>query len=152
MRQHQTADAPTLAKLRELAGQFRRAIELTDRKGMPTLEAFPRGSCGMASELLSEHLAAAGFSEVEYVCGELFFPGGDWTSHAWLEWQGMIVDITCDQFDHGPRVPVFVASESEWHRSMEETARHKSYPIADVAFWYHRVKQSLATMEAGDAP
>jgi hypothetical protein len=77
---------------------------------------FPIGHCGVASEALVDTLMRAGYKGATYVCG--YLPGTT-QSHAWVECEGFILDITADQFpDQGPRVAVFVAEHSEWHDSM----------------------------------
>ena len=52
----------------------------------------------------------------DYVSGEL----GNRT-HAWLELDGVVIDITSDQFAGGE--PVIVSKDSEFHRRFEEVRR-----------------------------
>jgi hypothetical protein len=98
--------------VRLAAARFRNAIERCPRNDLPTLRSFPRGSCGDASILLGEYLHQAGHGQWDYVAGEREL---DLHSHAWLEHDEMIVDITADQFDDVTE-PVIVTSDRSWHR------------------------------------
>lgn len=93
------------------------------------LQSFPRGCCGVVSELLGDYLNAQLGLQVEYVCGEQ-----DGGSHAWLELNGVVIDITGDQFDGRP--PVFIAARDEWYISWEETSRHIA--IHHSSAWTYR--------------
>lgn len=57
---------------------------------------FPFASCGSSADILAEYLIEKGAQNVEYVHGER-----DGSSHGWLEIEGLIIDITGDQFDDG---------------------------------------------------
>lgn len=105
-----------------LARRFRRAIE----DGSPlahdiVFERFPTGSCGDAALLLSRFLREHGARDIRYVLGKRRV-GDDWGSHAWLTVDGLIVDITADQFEE-VEVPVIVAATSAWHTSGWEIDR-----------------------------
>ena len=43
-----------------------------------------------------------------------------WSSHAWLEVGGILVDVTADQFG---RPPVIVAERSRWHERLRDVQR-----------------------------
>lgn len=96
-------------QIRQEATLIRRALEQI----APTLEclqSFPHGACGNASVLLGEWLIRKGIEGVEYVSG-----GSDEIkSHAWLECDGLIIDITADQFGTG-MPPVFVGRNRRFH-------------------------------------
>ena len=82
-------------ELGQLCAAFRRAVVECDAvSSCVMLEDFPFGSCGAASELLAQYLEDNGYGAFDYVLGE---DGGQ--SHAWLEQDGLIVDITLDQFE-----------------------------------------------------
>jgi hypothetical protein len=103
-----------LCRLRELAGAFRSAIERTDRERLPcTLQEFPKGSCGDAALLLGTFLKNQGMGPFQYVCG-----WRDGYSHAWLEADGIIIDITADFFPDESD-PVIVTNRSPWHDAFE---------------------------------
>ncbi len=104
-----------LELLHSLANLFRHAIEKTDTLPAP-LDRFPKGSCGEASLLLAQWLWEHGF-ESRYYCGVRT----DLASHAWLEIDDMIVDITVDQFPEFP-YPVYVGSLTPFHVQFSKPA------------------------------
>lgn len=73
-----------------------------------SLREFPSGSCGDTSDLLGLYLKQSLGISAEYIAG--WFNGG---SHAWLEFEGLIIDITADQFPSYE--PVIVSTGSELH-------------------------------------
>lgn len=108
-------------ELIELAGIFREAILACDRRKLfITLQGFPNGACGDASYLLAKYFDDNGCGQFEYVLGER---RPKYHSHAWLEQNGIIVDITADQFD-GIDNPVLVTTDHSWHAQFEEEERH----------------------------
>lgn len=105
--------------LRELGLQFRKAIIKYGIKKLPiSFHEFPMGSCGDASLLLGKYLDEMGLGKFDYVCGEL-----GKQSHAWLEKDNIIVDITADQFD-GVAEEVVVTDNNDFHKRFEEDFRH----------------------------
>lgn len=83
----------------EAVKRFRACLELChSRMGIPFRD-FPEGCCGSASELLAAFLKDAGFGTFALVSG--WDEGENATSHAWLEGNGFIIDITIDQFPEG---------------------------------------------------
>ena len=120
-----------LARIRELAAFFRTAIELCDRKRLPiTFKEFPLGSCGDAAILLGTFLKEEGAGTFTYMVGQRG-EGNDRHSHAWLEDDGVIVDITADQFlDMTERV--IVTTHSCWHKTFDQEKMHEAdYRIFD---------------------
>lgn len=112
-------------KIRQLARAFRAGIENCDPdKMIPTMRHFPGGSCGDASLLLARYLRENGAGEFQYVRGARG-EGDDWTSHAWLEQAGVIVDITADQFEE-INEPVFVTTDVSFHGTFEWDLSHPS--------------------------
>lgn len=68
----------------------------------------------MASMLLGEYLRNASLGDFQTRTGRRDV--GDYSqSHAWLEQDGLLVDITADQFDEIDE-PVIVTTDSPWHR------------------------------------
>lgn len=117
---------PALVEIKARATAFRAAVVASDRSRFPVaLQSFPRGCCGLTSDLLAVYFDQMGFGEFEYVCGERgSVPLGDWHTHAWLEGYGLIVDITADQF--GARHnPVIVTAVSPWHSAYQEKKRRR---------------------------
>ena len=79
-----------------LAAVFREAIENTPGLPVP-LDRFPKGACGETCDLLAQWLWEHHI-ESYYYCGR----HADGATHAWLEADGQIVDITGDQFPEFP--------------------------------------------------
>ena len=83
-----------------------------------TFSSFPRGACGDASLILGAYLADNGFPHFVYVTGERgSHEAGTWSSHAWLEADGLVADITADQFQDAPS-KIVVAASSPWHQCL----------------------------------
>jgi len=122
-----------LAKVTVLARRLRQAIEAVPRDALPFgMREFPAGSCGDAAQLLAAYLSDSGFPGFEYVLGSRGSKeDGMWTSHAWIEREGMVVDITADQFADAP--PGATASyDSPWHRGFDVEHRY----VADFREWH----------------
>ncbi len=81
---------------------------------------FPMGSCGDASLLLGKYLDEMGLGQFYYVSGHL-----ERQSHAWLEKDGVIIDITADQFTE-INDEVVVTRNNDFYKRFEEDIR-KSY-------------------------
>jgi hypothetical protein len=103
----------------ELATSFRLAVEIVVETGnVPMhIQGFPRGCCGIISELMGDYLNTVGIGEFFYVCGMR-----DGASHAWLEINGLIVDITGDQFPD--RLGIYVDKPDAWYGEWEEDTKH----------------------------
>ena len=76
-------------------------------------ERFPKGCCGNVSHPLGCFLISQGYENVRYIAGERTVDG-QYQTHAWLEWDGWIIDITVDQFTDRLSA-VFMEKESEFH-------------------------------------
>ncbi|AFV05408.1 hypothetical protein [Dehalobacter sp. CF] len=104
--------------LKELCSQFRNAIIIYGIKKLPiSFHAFPMGSCGDTSLLLGKYLDEMELGQFNYVCGQL-----GRQSHAWLEKDGIIVDITADQFDDATE-EIIVTDNNDFHKRFEEKSR-----------------------------
>lgn len=104
-----------LASIAWAATTFRHALETMARADVPSLVTFPRGACGDASPLLGQYLTDLGFGDWNYVSGRRPLGHGVET-HGWIEQEGLIVDITADQF---PEITdaVVVTLDRTWHDS-----------------------------------
>lgn len=124
--------------IRSCAERFRAGIERCDRFELPyVLDAFPAGSCGVASLLLGSYLHDEGFGRFAYVIGEHQDASG-WHSHVWMQQGDVVVDITADQFsDKDERV--IVTRDSAWHASL----RHDSDGVADFRLFDQETEQDL---------
>ena len=84
---------------------------------------FPSGSCSDASILLGAVLTSHGFGEIHIVRAERGSPDDNsWTSHAWLEVNGDLVDITCSQFSDSPAEAI-VDESSSFHQTFAVKSR-----------------------------
>ena len=107
------------AKLRVIGTRIREIIEITPHDKRPErLMDFPHGACGDSSMIMGTYLIKNGFVNVEYVVG---IDGEQ--SHAWLECDGVIVDITADQF--GSEIDrVIVTKDKSWHNHFAAQERN----------------------------
>lgn len=106
-------------RVREVAEWVRSAISALDRSPLPVTWAnFPHGSCDAATYVLAHFIQERLGIVSTRAAGWL--PHGRSKSHAWLEVDGLIVDITADQFG---LPPVIVAAASEWHSQLVEVSR-----------------------------
>jgi len=80
--------------------KFRRAIDAAgEAPWAAKFISFPRGACGHAAELLGRFLIDELGIFPDYVCQDAFDDIGGWRdAHAWLEWNGLTIDISGDQF------------------------------------------------------
>jgi len=85
-----------------------------------TLKSFPNGACGDVSYLLAKYLEESGCGKFDYVLGKRR-PNSH--SHTWLEQNGVIIDITADQFE-GISTEVLVTTDRSWHLQFKEEDRH----------------------------
>jgi hypothetical protein len=126
-----------LAQLRDAATRFRLAIERCDLKRLTVcMRDFPVGSCGDAMPLLGTYFIEQGLGTFSYVLGERATNDSidGHRSHAWLEADGIIVDITADQFSEVDQ-KIIVTRHSAWHAAFErdEALPHAAdYRIYDL--------------------
>jgi hypothetical protein len=139
-------DDPYLIQLWHNASRFRAAIKGCDRKRLTIgMQRFPSGSCGDATPLLGTYFIEQGLGSFTYALG-LRSNGEPYghQSHAWLEADGVIVDITADQFSEIDQ-KVIVTRHSDWHAAFERDDILKPHP-AD-----YRVYDSHTVSELGRA-
>ena len=94
--------------------------------GHLSIAKFPRGWCVCLSRVLGALLSRKYPSEkFYYICGEVVFDTGDWTSHAWIRYEDLILDITADQFDEITEPVIIIpVSRSSFHAMFEITNEH----------------------------
>ena len=93
--------------------------------------AFPRGACGHASGLLAYYLQQRFGIIPDLVCQDANVDFGGWRGgHAWLEWRGLTIDITGDQFGWKP---VIVTRNPTFHGSGVD--QNRAVALADVEWW-----------------
>ena len=113
-----------ISALFELARNFRVAMESVPTRSMPEcMQLFPRGACGDTSLLFGAYLvdhSITGFKWTSGCRGDV--RDNTWTSHAWLQRDDLVVDLTADQFLDAP-TGVIVASPSPWHFQFKGEAK-----------------------------
>lgn len=81
---------------------------------------FPSGACGSSADMLAEYLIRKGAKNIEYVFGER-----NSVSHGWLEIEGLIVDITGDQFNDGVE-GIYISFNRDFHDKFAPLVRNKN--------------------------
>jgi hypothetical protein len=112
----------------EKADRFRSALEQGGLR-LYTLTKFPHGSCGDTCEMLGQFLIDSGLGRWTYQSGVCFDPPV--FTHAWLERDGLLLDITADQFDE-ISTPVLLTEDKGWHLKF---VKHSSHGIASLE-WF----------------
>ena len=132
--------------MREDLVRIRTAFERIDKSNLPvTFNDFPRGSCGDTCEVLAEILRELGHGSSQYKVG----CRENGNSHAWLEMNSVIIDITADQFDEISD-PVYIGPSNPWYQSFEIQQEHEAgysrldaRSKAELAGVHSRVKEEL---------
>lgn len=125
------------------ASCFRAAIERCERKRLTIcMQNFPSGSCGDATPLLGTHFIEKGLGTFMCALGSRSdgSPHGH-QSHAWLEADDLMVDITADQF---PEIDqrVIVTRHSDWHAAFKRDDMLQRHP-ADFRVYDPRTVSEL---------
>lgn len=112
------------------ASRFREALEGVSTQSWANcgINDFPYGACGHCAELLAHYLKRELEIDAVYASGHVKQASKSGT-HAWLEYDGLIIDISADQFGLSP---VIVTRESNWHAGAREVDRH---PIIRDGWW-----------------
>jgi hypothetical protein len=141
-----------IARLHREACRVREAIEQVPVAERPiAFSSFPAGSCGDTCLILGTYFQdVCGFPVFQYVCGERGSQSDNsWTTHAWLQRDTLIVDITADQFSDAPH-PIIVEENSSWHQQFETEVLHPANleevhdpGVYDLQRLYDRIKRSL---------
>jgi len=115
-----------LLKIKKAATKFRNAIESCSYSLGISFEAFPKGTCGDVAPLLGTYLNDLGYGEFQYMLGDYGSrKDNSWSSHAWIQSNSLVVDITADQF---PDIneKIIVSKTSYWHKQLNGKAQHKA--------------------------
>lgn len=83
--------------------------------------SFPRGCCGDTSELLAAYLEDQDLGNFAYVSG---WSRAKDSSHAWLERDELIIDVTADQFQTGDE-GAMVTTDPTWHAQFSDNRSRK---------------------------
>lgn len=104
--------------IKNIASRFREALEHTSKEAPRYLpfNNFPKGCCGLTSSLLGKYLNELGFN-CKHIIGTRKNPKEDFSqTHAWSEIEGIIIDITGDQFTDEDRPAIYVDNEDDWYK------------------------------------
>lgn len=102
--------------------KIRAAFEKINKESLPiTFRDFPYGACGDTCEVLAEVLKELGYGAFSYVAGRR----ENGNSHAWLECDSIIIDITADQFDEISE-PIYLGPLNSWYKSFEVQQKHEA--------------------------
>lgn len=113
------------------AVEFRAAIlACMGRLEAISLRQFPFASCGDASDLLGVYLSSLGLLCV-YTSGS----DDDQQTHAWLDFEETIIDITADQFCGNETV--IVTRDSDFHAGFDVDIRRQ--PSLEGAYGKHLI-------------
>ena len=107
------------AKIQELCSQLIDGIQ-SGEVCFPGSEDFPYGCCGSASEKLCKLMEKEGLSGATYKWG--------WRadrSHAWVEYDNFIIDVTISQFPEYLGPPIFIEPKDleSLHNEFLQTGR-----------------------------
>jgi hypothetical protein len=112
-------EAAFQAQLIALANAARTGLQTmtTQQRGLG-FEAFPSGTCGPVSELMGRIVLERTGQQGIYVCGDGHPDLKAQQSHAWLEVEGFIVDLTYDQLE-GTGLVGWVHQVSPWYAKFD---------------------------------
>lgn len=100
---------------------------------------FPVGCCQEVTNTLGRYLHNKGYGIWDYVWGEAVICG-KWSTHAWLQKDNIICDLTLDQFGHSyPKV--YVGDEKKFHFIFDIQDRHP-YSLNDLEREVYTIIQS----------
>jgi hypothetical protein len=144
----------TETKVREIAVAFLKAIQTSDlsasaigEEAYLRMKDFPRGACSEMTEMMGIFLRERYNLDPIVLVSAQIEEGERWSgTHRWLEYDGLIIDITADQFfDHNE--PVIVARESTFHsRYANKVHRHRfTMSRFDLLSWMHRLYQLVTS-------
>lgn len=110
-----------LSELRQFVASVRSAFERDARAGSSPFHGFPNGKCGDASELLGRLIEEELGLECRVVYGASYREDERKLTHAWVEVNEFIVDVTLDQFREYAHSRDWVISKpSPAHEAYEE--------------------------------
>ena len=132
--------------MRDDLEKIRIAFEEMDKSNLPvTFDNFPLGACGDTCEVLAELLKERGHGSFQYIAGRR----KNGSSHAWLECDSTIIDITSDQFDE-ISYPVYLGPSNSWYQTFKIQQTHEAgysrldpHSKAELAGVHSRIKAEL---------
>lgn len=118
------------SELNQWAAAFRHAINKAKDSGEASafFRGFPAGQCGVTSIMLAQFLRNMGVVDMYYICGNFSDElRNQVQSHAWLDINGTVIDITGDQFKDRKDLiknenPIYVGPVNDYYRLFEVDA------------------------------
>lgn len=138
-------------EIKRMASVFRKAIEAAqdNNESGEFFSKFPTGQCGNTSDMLAQYFIDNGISPITYVNGTYY--GNDFDEmqcHTWLVVNGLVVDITGDQFKYREEplkndVPVYVGNMTKYYQIFEigPGGRYSHFGLDTQWINYHDLKQ-----------
>ena len=129
-----------LELLTGLAESLRKVLETVNKNALPiTFKNFPAGSCGTTCLIFIKYLISKGF-----VAEEIYKVAGwkNGKSHAWLEIEDYIIDITADQFP-GKNPIIITNSNKNWHQSFSVDQKYIEKFLHDSHEYDHYLEMLL---------
>lgn len=155
--------------LHRIAQSFRDAIDAAKANGEPYIffNKFPTGQCGYTTELLAKYLTSIGYTRMIYESGVYYWEDSDSNpdhipqQHTWLLVEGLVIDITGDQFKSfdvpvkndisvyvGPKTPYYELFEVHPYGRYETSGYNpKSLKGKDLDAWYQVILKYLFKKE-----
>ena len=140
----------SMKKLEALVVGFRNAIELAKENNEPGyfFREFPTGQCGHASDMLAQFLIDNGIASIRYINGTYYSEDGSVRqAHTWLVVNGVIIDITSDQFRYHAapltnNIPVYLGPMNEYYQLFDTTygSNHEHFGLERTWYNYHELK------------
>lgn len=103
----------------EVATLVRAIVEEISKSMYHPVGEFPGGWCDACSKVLGTLLTELGVDSLIRVVG--IRGEHDLPFHVWLQRQGLVIDITADQFKENFSSPVVVTTDSPWHAGLKQS-------------------------------
>jgi len=144
------------SEIKKMVLDFRRAIEVAQANKEPGefFRKFPVGQCGNTSDMLAQYFIDNGIGPITYVNGTYYGNGfNDIQSHTWLVVNGLVIDITGDQFKYREEplkndVPVYVGEMTKYYQIFEigPGGKHSHFGLNVQWINYHELRQWYETI------
>lgn len=111
-----------IGKLNSECCSFKNAILKTDKNNLSiALKEFPYGSCGWCNDLLLYHFKKINFPSIQDIY--YIYASTNNFTHAWIEIDGIIIDLTLSQFHKKLKKVIFY--DKKFHRKFKIKSRDK---------------------------
>lgn len=123
-------------KLQQAAADFRKALDMLPKDEPSWFKTFPEKTSHRVCRILAQHLIQSGYANIFICSGNVLvdysvdkdtsYYEEPNTFHAWLEVDGIVVDVTADEFYAGP---VIVSANPNWHNNNFTERRERNKVI-----------------------